>query len=86
MEEFLRKFTQLNGTRAKIVLDHCLFDRQTFYCDNLQTINDDERIGVVIKERAIFVYKRDITVTEIREEMYTMSDGRLTIKVIINKL
>ena len=84
MEEFLRKFTQLNGTRAKIVLDHCLFDRQSFYCDNLQTINDDERIGVILKDREIYMYKQNVKVAEVQGDVYRVSDGRLAI--IVNKL
>ena len=84
MDEFLRKFTQLNGAEAKVVLEHSLFDRQRFYCRELQTINDNEKIGVVIKDRDIFVYKQDVKVAETQNEMYIVSDGRLTIR--INKL
>lgn len=86
MQEFMRKFIQLNGERVKVILEHCLFENQTFYCDKLQTINDEERIGVVLKKREMFVYKCDIVVAEVQGDMYKISDGRLTIKVIINKL
>lgn len=82
----MRKFEQLNGEMAKVILEHCLFDGQTFYCDKLQTINDNERIGVIIKKREIFIDKQDVKVAEILRDMYTISDGRFTIKVIINKL
>ena len=85
MEGFLRKFTQLNGETVKIIIDHYLFDQQIFYCSELQTINDD-RVGVIIKGRDIYVYKRDVSMTEILGDMYTISDGKLTIKVIVNKL
>jgi hypothetical protein len=71
---------------VKIIITHRFFDEQVFYCDELQTINDDDRVGVVIKGREIFVYKQDITMTEAKDYMYTISDGKLTIKVIINKL
>ena len=84
MDEFLRKFTQLNGAEVKVVLEHSLFDGQRFYCRELQTINDNEKIGVVIKDRDIFVYKQDVKVAEIQNGMYIVSDGRLTIR--INKL
>jgi hypothetical protein len=86
MEEFLRKFTQLNREMVKIIITHRFFDEQVFYCDELQTINDDDRVGVVIKGREIFVYKQDITIAEAKDYMYTISDSKLTIKVIINKL
>lgn len=84
MQEFLRKFTQLNGAEVKVVLEHCLFDNQRFYCRQLQTINDNKRIGVLLKNSEIFMYKPDIKVMEIRDNTYTISDGRLTIN--INKL
>lgn len=84
MQEFMRKFTQLNGAEVKVVLEHCLFDRQTFICDELQTINDDERIGLVLKGQEMFLYKQDVKVAEIQGNMYMVSDGRMDI--VVNKL
>lgn len=84
MEEFLRKFTQLNGVEAKIVLEHNLFDGQRFYCRQLQTINDNNRVGVILRDHEIFMDKQDVRVAEVHDDTYTISDGRLTI--IINKL
>jgi hypothetical protein len=86
MEGFLRKFTQLNGVEAKIIIDHYLFDQQTFYCDELQTINDDERIGVMIKKREIYMYKQDVKVAEVNYGIHKISDGKLTLTIIVNKM
>ena len=84
MQEFMRKFEQLNGVKAKILVEHCLFDKQVFICDELQTINDNERLGVVLKDQPIFMYKQNVRVAEIQGDTYTMSDGRLAL--IVNKL
>lgn len=84
MEEFLRKFTQLNGVKVKVLVEHCLFDKQVFFCDELQTINDDEKVGVVIKDREIFMYKPNVKVAEVQGGTYKVSDDRLTI--IVNKM
>ena len=78
MQQFMRKFEQLNGVEAKVVLEHCLFDRQVFNCDELKTINDDERIGLTIKNKRIFMYKQNVKVAEERNGIYTISDGRMT--------
>lgn len=86
MQEFMRKFQQLNGVRAKVVLDHCLFDRQTFDCDELQTLNDDDKVGLTLKNREIFMYKHDVKVVEQHNNKYVISDGRLRITVIVNNL
>jgi hypothetical protein len=85
MEEFLRKFMQLDGKMAKITLDHCLFDRQVFYCDELQTINDDRRVGLVLKNQSVYVDKQHIKAMEIHDDKYEISDDRLTITVNVNK-
>ena len=84
MQQFMRKFAQLNGVEAKVVIEHCLFDNQRFYCRQLQTINDDEKIGVLLKGHAIFMYKQNVKVVEVSDNVYMLSDGRLTI--IVNKL
>ena len=84
MQKFMRRFQQLNGVEAKVIIEHCLFDKQRFYCRQLQTINDDERVGVLLKGQAIFMYKQNVKVAEVQDDTYTISDGRLTI--IINKL
>ncbi len=80
----MRKFTQLNGVETKVVLEHYLFDRQAFYCEKLQTVNDNKMIGVVLKGQEKFLYKHDVQVININDNTYTLSDGRLTI--IVNKL
>ena len=82
MYEFMRKFTQLNGVGAKVILEHCLFDRQAFYCDKLKTINDDEKIGLVVKDRNIFLYKRNVKMYEHTGTTYVISDGRMKIKIV----
>ena len=84
MQQFMGKFEQLNGVETKVVLEHCLFDNQRFYCRQLQTVNDDTRIGMVLKGREIFIDKQDVKVAEVNGNTYTLSDGRLTI--IVNKL
>lgn len=85
MEEFMRKFMQLNGVPASVILEHYLFDRQAFCCDELQTINDD-RVGVVLKDQEIFVYKHDVKVAEIHGYVSKISDGKLSITINVNKL
>ena len=86
MQEFMRKFEQLNGREAKVNIEHCLFDNQRFYCRQLQTISDDEKVGVLLRGHAIFMYKRNVKVADIQGNVYKVSDGRLTITINVNKL
>lgn len=86
MTKFSEKFEAINNLRTQIVLEHCLFDRQTFLVDKVQVINDDERIGVVFKGKEIYLYKQDVKVYEQKVNTYVISDGRLKIAVIVNIL
>ena len=81
MEQFMRKFTQLNGVKARVILEHRLFDRQVFDCDELKIINDDERIGVLLKGQEKYLYKQDVKVVEIPDNTYMISDGRMSIVI-----
>lgn len=83
MQEFMRKFEQLNGKRGKVILEHYLFDRQVFYCDKLQTINDNEKVGLMLKNQQIFMSKPNVQAVEAQNYIYKMSDGRLTITIIL---
>ena len=86
MEEFMRKFVKLNGKKTKILLEHCLFDKQVHYCEEIHIINNNERIGVGIKGNDIFVYKQDVKASKACDNIFMISDGRLTITIIVNKL
>lgn len=81
MQEFMRKFSQLNGVQAKVTFEHYLFDKQRFYCSRLQMIDDDKRIGILLKGNEIFMYKQDVKVVETQDDVYKISDGRLTINI-----
>ena len=69
-----------------MVLEHCLFDKQRFYCRQLQTINDDKRIGVLLRGNAIFMYKPDVKIADTNGGVYVLSDGRLTVTINVNNL
>lgn len=83
--KFFEKWDKLENLKAKVILKHSLFGRQMHNCDSLQMINDD-RLGLVLKGQEIFVDKDKIVQTEVIDGMYTVSDGRLQITIIVNKL
>ena len=80
------KHQLINGKKAKILLEHCLFDKQIYYCEELCVINDDKRIGVVIHGNEIFVDKQNIRLVKNHDNLFMLFDVRLTITVIVNKM
>jgi hypothetical protein len=83
--EFFEQWTNLENTKAKVLLKHSLFGRQIHTCDSIVVINDN-RIGLVLKKQEVFVYKKDILYTDIQNNVYSVSDGILTITIYLNKL
>jgi ethanolamine utilization protein EutQ (cupin superfamily) len=83
--EFFEKWDKLENCKAKILLKHSLFGRQMHNCDLVKTINDD-RIGLILKGQDICMYKQDVVCAECGDKMYTVSDGKLTITLFVNKL
>jgi len=83
--EFFEKWDKLENLKAKVLLKHSLFGRQMHSCDALHIINDD-RLGLILKGQEIFVSKHRIASMETGGGMYTVSDGTLTITLIVNKL
>ena len=83
--EFFEKWDKLKDLKAKVLLKHSLFGRQLHDCDCLHVINDD-RIGLKLKGQDIFILKSEVLYTDIQDNVYAMSDGKLTISIILNKL
>ena len=80
------EWKQLQGLRGKVALKHLLFGEQQYGCDEIQVINDDEKIGIVVKGTELFVYKQKVVEFCAKGNTYTVGDDMLEIRVIVNKL
>ena len=82
---FSEQFNAIENLKAKILLEHCLFDKQVNYCNRLQIINDNKRIGLVLRNQEIFIYKRDLKVAQACGNLFIIADDRLRISIIVTK-
>ena len=80
------KWNGLQGLRGKVTLNHLLFGGQIYECDELHVVNDNEKIGIVIKGKELFVYKQKVIKFYINGNTYEIEDDMLNIKVVVNKL
>ena len=80
------EWKQLQGLRGKVTLKHLLFGEQQYGCDELQVINNDEKIGIVVKGAEMFVYKQRVVEFCVNGNMYVVGDDMLEIEVIVNKM
>lgn len=79
------KWDELAGKKCLVVIKHVLFDKQTYRCDSLQIINDEHRLGVMIKGRALFVYKNEMVDFAVNDNAYMAKDKIMKITVV-NKM
>ena len=79
------KWDELANKNCMVVIKHVLFDEHRYECDALRVINDNERIGVVIKGKELFVYKQQVKDFWVHDNAYTIQDKMATITVL-NKI
>lgn len=81
MENFIRKFTQLNGHTATIILEHKLFGKQKFEAQEVNVFEDDDRLGLLIKGQAVFIYKKQLRSMELRDHIVEFADDKLKFSI-----
>lgn len=81
MIEFIRKFTQLNGRTAIIILEHKLFDKQKFEAQEVNVFEDEDKLGLIIKGQAVFIYKNQLRSIELRDHIVEFADDKLKISI-----
>lgn len=79
------KWNELQNKSGTVVLRHKLFGEQQYGCEAFQVINDDERVGVIVKGGELFVRKQQFELS-ISKNMYKVVDDMLELNVIVNKL
>lgn len=79
------KWDQLENMNCRVIINHKLFDDQMYDCDMLQIINDEHRIGAVIKGRELFMYKHKVKNFIIQNNVYIIEDDMMDM-TIVNKL
>ena len=79
------KWGQLANKNCMVIIEHVLFDKQQYECEALQVVNDDERIGVIIKGIELFVNKQDVEDFWVYDNAYMVKDKMMKI-TIVNKM
>ena len=79
------KWDQLENMNCRVIIRHALFGKQIYDCDTLQIINDENRIGITIKGRELFIYKQEVTDFWVYDNTYHVQSQMLKI-AIVNKM
>ena len=85
MQQFMRKFTQLNGEVATITLDHCWFGKQRFETQELKFICDSRRLGLVLRGQDVFILKEQLCEVELKDDAAMFADDKLKILIQLKK-
>lgn len=87
MEKFSEIFKQLKsieGCGGRILLEHIIFGKQAYTLDKLHIINDEIKIGVLVRNHEIFIHKSDIKLCKLYDNMFVVSDGLMQITLTFN--
>mgnify|MGYP003289449739 CR=1 FL=1 len=80
------KFEQINGNKCEVVIKHALWGVQMITCDRLELVNDDQRLGVSIDGHDLYVYKPEMILCSINDNVYIVADKTVQIEIYVNKL
>ena len=80
------RWEELQNSSGRAVLNHLLFGDSVYECDSLQVINNENKLGIIIKGQELFVYKDRVEYFCVSNNIYEIKDDLFGIKVIVNKL
>lgn len=80
------RWEELQNLSGRAVLNHLLFGDSVYECDSLQIINNENKLGIIIKGQELFVYKDRVEYFCVSNDIYEVKDDLLSIKIIVNKL
>ncbi len=81
MENFIRKFTQLNGRAATIILEHCWFGKQTFEAQEVNVLEDEDRLGLILHGQGVYAYKQRLQKFMLDDNVVEFADDKLRISI-----
>ena len=79
---FIEVWRTLEGATVTVYLEHRIFGSQQIFIENLHIIEDDNRIGVRVKDQEIYLNKEEIISTEICDNMYIVLSKNMKIVVV----
>ena len=84
MTEFIHLFTQLTGLSGKVLMEHSFFEKRIYRCEKFDVINNDEKIGLHLMGKDVYIRKRDIKLSKAYDKMYVLADEFLHLTIIVN--
>lgn len=80
MNGIIEALKKIEGLKVQINIGHKLYGDQNVKCA-LRLLNDEERLGFLIGEQEIYIYKKDIKNVGIKEELWYFADDVMCIKI-----
>ena len=84
--EFYVQAENLNRRSGVIIVEHRLWGKQTYKVEELEVINDNDRLGVCIHGCEIYLYKPEIILYNVNENTYVVADKNVQITIIVNNM
>lgn len=83
MDKLIQQFVEFNGKSGLIIFEHVAFERQIFFCNELLVFYDNDRIGVRVMNKDVYILFKDITSFDYNNNECIISTRRKSIKIKI---
>ena len=83
MDNFKTKFLEINKRKATVVMQHIIFGQEKYDVDELRTFCDDKNIGVIIKNRELYIPVSEVTNYSSKQNIFEIYSFKKKIQIIL---
>lgn len=83
MDNFKTKFLDIGKRKAIVIIQHIIFGEERYDVDELHTFCDDKNIGVIIKNRELYIPISEVTTYSNEENGFEIYSFKKKIQIIL---
>lgn len=83
MEKLIRHLLNCNGKRGTAIVEHIAFDRHIIQCENIHVFCANDKIGLTIMNKDIYILLKDISSFDYNNNECIISTKIKSIKIKI---
>lgn len=86
MEAFIQSLLTINNQSGLIHAYHTLFGGKRYKCDKIIVINDNQRLGIKVKGKELYIPKQGIKIYNHEGNVFSFASEDQMITINVNKL
>ena len=83
MDNFKTKFLEISKRKARVIIQHIIFGKERYDVDELYTFCDDKNIGVIIKNRELYIPINEVTTYSNQQNIFEIYSFTKKIQIFL---